>query len=69
MGWENKLNEKESPDIKYFNSSLNNTKCSVDDYNYALKNYDDFNKCNETSDYNDLSVKTDVLLLADVFTS
>ena len=29
--WENKLKEKEWPDIKYFHISLNNTKCSVDD--------------------------------------
>ena len=31
--WENKLKEKELPDIKYFHSSLN--KYSVNDYNYA----------------------------------
>ena len=51
------------------NRSLNNTKCLVHDYNYALKNYHDFNKCKEINDDNDLCVKTDVLLLADVFTS
>ena len=67
--WRNKLKEKKSPDIKYFNSSLNNTKCLVHDYNYALRNYDDFNKCKEINDDNDLYVKTHVLLLADVFTS
>ena len=33
--WENKLKQKELTDIKYFQSSLNNIKCSVDDYNYA----------------------------------
>ena len=33
--WENKLKEKELPDIKYIHSSLNNTKCSTDDYHYA----------------------------------
>ena len=36
--WENKLKQKELFDIKYFQSSLNNTKCSVDDYNYAKRN-------------------------------
>ena len=39
--WENKLKKKELPDIKYFHSTLNNIKCSVDDYNYAkgINNY------------------------------
>ena len=64
--WENKLKQKELPDIKYFHSSLNNTKCSIDDYNYAKEIYIYF-VCKEISDYNDLYVKTDVLLLADVF--
>ena len=66
--WENKLKDKKLPDIKYFHCSLNNTKCSTDDYEYAQKTYDDF-KCKEISDYNDLYIKTDVLLLADVLTS
>lgn len=30
--WENKLREKELPNIKYFNSTLTNTKCSQKDY-------------------------------------
>ena len=66
--WENKLKDKKLPDIKHFHSSLNNTKCSTDDYEYAQKTYDDF-KCKEISDYNDLYIKIDVLLLADVLTS
>ena len=33
--WENKIKQKKLPGVKYFHSSLNNTKCSVDDYNYA----------------------------------
>ena len=37
--WKNKSKEKELTDIKYFHSSLNNTKCSVDDYNYAKELY------------------------------
>ena len=32
----NKLKGKELPDIKYFHSSLSNTKCSIDDYNYII---------------------------------
>ena len=37
--WENKLKEKELPDIEYFHSSLSNTKCSTDDYKYAKEIY------------------------------
>ena len=66
--WKNKLKEKELPDIQYFHSSLTNTKCSIDDYSYANKIYNYFN-CKNIKDYNDLYVKTDVLLLADVFAS
>ena len=64
---ENKLKETELPDIKYFHGSLNNTKRATDDYEYAQKVYDYF-KCKEITNYNDLYVKTDVLL-ADVCTS
>ena len=32
----NKLKGKELPDVKYFHSSLSNTKCSIDDYNYII---------------------------------
>ena len=66
--WENKLKEKKLPDIKYFDSSLNKTKCPTYDYNYAEEVYKYFN-CKEITDYSDLYVKTDVLLLANVFTS
>ena len=66
--WESKLKRKELRDIKYLHSSLNNTKCSVDDYNYTTEIYNYFG-CEEISDYNDLYVKTDVLLIADVFTT
>ena len=34
--WKNKLKGKELPDIKYFHSSLSNTNCSIDDYNYII---------------------------------
>ena len=48
---ENKPKQKELPDIKYLHSSLNNTKCSVDDYSYIKEicNYFGFEKI---SDYN-----------------
>ena len=64
--WGNELKEKKLPDIKYFHSSLDNTKCLTDDYNYAQETYD-YLECEEIIDYNDLYVKTDVLLLGDVF--
>ena len=64
--WENKLTEKKIPDIKYFHSSSNNTKSPTDDYNYAQEIYDYF-ECEEIIDYNDLYVKTGVLLSVDVF--
>ena len=64
----NKFKQKELPDIKYFHSSLNNIKRSFDDYNYAKEIYNYFG-CEEISDYNDLYIKTDVLLLADVLTA
>ena len=35
--YKDKLKEKELPDIKYFHSSLTNTKCSSSGYNYAKK--------------------------------
>ena len=66
--WENKLKEKELPDIKYFNSSLSNTKCCIDDYSYEKEIYNYF-KCKNIKDYDDFHVKTDILLLADVFAS
>ena len=53
---ENKLKEKELPNIKYFHSSLNNTKYSVDDYNYAKVLYKYFN-CEDICNYNDLYAK------------
>ena len=66
--WENKLKEKELPDIKYFNSSLSNTKCCINDYSYEKEIYNYF-KCKNIKDYDDFHVKTDILLLADVFAS
>ena len=64
--WENKLKEKEFLNIRYFHSSLNNTRCSVDDYNYAKEIHKYFS-FEDICNYNDLYVKTDVFLLADVF--
>ena len=40
--WEEILKEKELADTKYVHNSLNNPKCSNDDYEYAKKIYDCF---------------------------
>ena len=40
--WKNKLKEKELPDIKYFHSSVANTKCSSSDYSYAKETFNYF---------------------------
>ena len=64
--WANKLKEKNLPDIKYFHSSLKNTECSDDDYNYAREIFNYF-VCKEITDYNDIYVQTHILLFADVF--
>ena len=66
--WGKKLKEKKLLDIKYFHSDLNNKKCSVDDYDYAEEILNYF-CCKEITDYNDLYVKTNVLLLAHVYTA
>ena len=63
-----KINQKKKklPNIEYFHSSLSNTKFSIDDYNYAKEIYKFFG-CKKIKDYNNLYVKTDVLLLADAY--
>ena len=63
---QNRLKEKELPDIKHFHSSLKNTKCLTNDYNYVQKICDYFD-CEEIIDYNDLYIKADGLLLDDEF--
>ena len=63
-----KIKRKKLLDIRYFHSDLKNKKCSVDDYNYAEEILNYF-CCKEITDYNDLYVKTNMLLLAHVFTA
>ena len=66
--WENKLKEKELPNIEYFHSSFSNKECSIDDYNYAKEIYKLLG-CKKIKDYNNLNVKANVLLLADAYAS
>ena len=66
--WENELEKKELPDIECFQSSLSNTKCSVNNYNYPKEVHKLFG-CKKIKDYNNLYVKTDVFLLAEAYAS
>lgn len=61
-----KLNENNIPSIDSFYSKLNDKECSEEDYLHAQKVWKKFN-CNSIRDYMQLYLKTDVLLLTDVF--
>ena len=61
--WE-RFDETSLPDKKYFDSELN-LDISDKDYWHAQKVFEEF--CTDISDYHDLYVQRDTLLLADVF--
>ncbi|XP_052855203.1 uncharacterized protein LOC128263964 [Drosophila gunungcola] len=61
-----KFNETQLPSIDRFYNSLSDEKCSIDDYNFALKVWESFN-CQTIKDYLKLYLESDVLILADVF--
>ncbi|XP_066901595.1 uncharacterized protein [Halyomorpha halys] len=63
-----KLNETELPPIEAFYNKLCNADISVEDYTHAQNIWKHF-KCQSLGDYADVYVKTDVLLLCDVFES
>ncbi|CAB3980720.1 Gastrula zinc finger, partial [Paramuricea clavata] len=63
--WE-KFSEKSLPEKSAFYSSLYEEEVNDDDYLRACKVYEKFS-CKNLGDYHDLYLKTDVLLLADVF--
>ena len=61
-----KLSETQLPPKEEFYSKLNDENVSDDDYQHAINVWNTF-KCKTIRDYHDLYLKSDVLLLADVF--
>ncbi|CAH3181174.1 unnamed protein product, partial [Porites evermanni] len=61
-----KLSETQLPPKEEFYSKLNDEDITDDDYQHAIKVWNTF-KCKTIRDYHDLYLKSDVLLLADVF--
>ena len=66
MGGYDKLFETKLPSIENFYSKLNDDNISPEDYTHAQNVWNHFN-CKTMRDYHDLYLKSDVLLLADVF--
>jgi hypothetical protein len=61
-----KLNDKQLPTQEQFYSKLNDEKCKDEDYQRAIKVWNHFN-CEKFLDYHNLYLKSDVLLLTDIF--
>ena len=62
----NKFKEEGLPSIENFYSKLTGEDISDNDYNHAKNVWEEF-KCKTIGDYHDLYLKSDVLILADVF--
>ena len=63
-----KLKEQRLPAKKQFYSSLSGSNINDDDYKHAKRVFKKF-KCEKIEDYNNVYVKGDGLLLADIFAS
>jgi hypothetical protein len=61
-----KFDETKLPKKEDFYSKLNDSQISLEDYEHAKKIWNEF-EMNTIGDYHDLYLKSDVLLLADVF--
>ncbi|XP_074653582.1 uncharacterized protein LOC141907740 [Tubulanus polymorphus] len=61
-----KFNETSLPPKEAFTNTLTNTEISVDDYKHAQNIWSQFNMAN-MGEYHDLYLRTDVLLLSDIF--
>ena len=66
MGGYDRLFETKLPSIENFYSKLNDVNISPEDYTHAQNVWNHFG-CKTMRDYHDLYLKSDVLLLADVF--
>ena len=64
-GWA-KLENASLPSRQDFYNSLKQEECGIDEYEYAQNVWGKF-ECQTMKDYQDLYLKTDVLILADVF--
>ena len=62
----NKFKEEGLPSIENVYSKLTGEDISNEDYNHAKNVWEEF-KCKRMGDYHDLYLKSDVLILADVF--
>ena len=54
------------PDINEFNNILNKSTCSKEDYEHAQNVYKKF-QCTRFLDYHNIYLKSDVLLLSDIW--
>ena len=63
--WE-RLQEQVLPPIAAFSNTLRASACSTEDYQHAQRVWNEFG-CRTMQDYQDLYLKTDVMILTDVF--